>query len=173
MTEAALEDREAPLTLAESMALAMRRLAKTVCIVTTRHHGQRMAMAATAIDSLSFDPPSLLVCVNKTASIFPAFAARADFCVNILASAQQPLAQRCNGPTKGEARFGEGAWQDDETPWLADAQAAVFCHQDGDFHYGTHGVFVGRVKAIRLHGAVDPLVYADGRYGTACLGQAA
>lgn len=173
MTEAALKDREPPPALADTMALAMRRLAKSVCIVTTRHQGQRMAMAATAIDSLSLDPPSLLVCVNKTASIFPAFAARADFCVNILARPHQALAQRCNGPTKGEARFAEGAWQDDETPWLADAQAAVFCRQDGEFHYGTHGIFVGRVEAIRLHGAVDPLVYADGCYGTALLGSAA
>jgi flavin reductase (DIM6/NTAB) family NADH-FMN oxidoreductase RutF len=166
MTRTALA---APPLLAETMALAMRRLAKSVCIVTTRHEGQRMAMAATAIDSLSFEPPSLLVCINRTASIFPAFSARADFCVNILSQAQQHLAQRCNGPVKGEARFGDGAWVDEEVPWLLDAQAAVFCRHDGEFHYGTHGVFIGRVADIRLHGEVAPLIYADGLYGTAAL----
>lgn len=155
--------------LADAMAQAMRRLAKSVCIVTTRHDGQRMAMAATAIDSLSFDPPSVLVCINKAASIFPAFSARADFNINILSQAQQHLANRCNGPVKGEARFGEGAWIDDDTPWLADAQAVVCCRHDGEFHYGTHGVFVGRVLGIRLHGDVDPLIYADGLYGSTVL----
>lgn len=168
MSEPAANDHVEP-SLAESMALAMRRLAKSVCIVTTRHEGQRMAMAATAIDSLSFDPPSLLVCVNRTASIFPAFSAKADFSVNILSQGQQHLAQRCNGPTKGEARFGEGAWVDDEVPWLSDAQAVVACRHDGEFHYGTHGVFIGRVLDIRLYGEVDPLIYADGLYGTTAL----
>jgi len=155
--------------LADAMALAMRRLAKAVCIVTTRYEGQRMAMAATAIDSLSFDPPSLLVCINRTASIFPAFSARADFNINILGQAQQHLAERCNGPVKGEARFGEGAWIDDDVPWLTDAQAVVCCRHDGEFHYGTHGVFVGRVLGIRVHGDVDPLIYADGLYGSTVL----
>jgi flavin reductase (DIM6/NTAB) family NADH-FMN oxidoreductase RutF len=154
---------------AEAMALAMRRLAKSVCIVTTRYRGQRMAMAATAIDSLSFDPPSLLVCINNTASIFPAFGEKADFNINILGREQQHLAHRCNGPVKGESRFGEGLWVDDDIPWLSDAQAVVFCRHDGEFHYGTHGIFIGRVIDIRLHGEVDPLIYADGLYGTTVL----
>lgn len=157
---------EIPPTLSDSMAPAMRRLAKSVCIVTVRHQGQRMAMAATAIDSLSMDPPSLLVCINRTASIFPAFTAKNDFCINILANGQQFLAEHCNGPVKGEARFEKGDWVDDATPWLPYAQAAVFCRHDGEFFYGTHGVFVGRVSDVRIHGEVDPLVYADGVYGT-------
>jgi flavin reductase (DIM6/NTAB) family NADH-FMN oxidoreductase RutF len=168
MSDTAANDHAEP-SLAEAMALAMRRLAKSVCIVTTRHEGQRIAMAATAIDSLSFDPPSLLVCINKTASIFPAFDAKSDFNINILGQSQQHLANRCNGPIKGEARFGEGAWIDDEVPWLSDAQAVVMCRHDGEFHYGTHGVFIGRVLDIRLHGEVDPLIYADGLYGTTVL----
>lgn len=151
------------------MALAMRRLAKSVCIVTTIHGGQRMAMAATAIDSLSLDPPSLLVCVNKTASIYAAFADGADFNINILADTQEHLAKLCHGPVKGEARFSDGAWFDGPVPYLADAQAVVFCRKDGEFHYGTHGVFVGRVIDVRTHGAVDPLIYADGAYGATAL----
>lgn len=166
MTTATLT--EAP-TLADSMALAMRRLAKSVCIVTTVYRGQRMAMAATAIDSLSLDPPSLLVCVNKTASIYEAFAAGADFNINILANTQERLAKLCHGPVKGDARFSDGAWVDGPVPYLADAQVVVFCKKDGEFHYGTHGVFIGRVTDVRTHGNVDPLIYADGAYGTTLL----
>jgi flavin reductase (DIM6/NTAB) family NADH-FMN oxidoreductase RutF len=156
-------------TLAESMALAMRRLVKSVCIVTTVHEGKKMAMAATAIDSLSLDPPSLLVCINRTASIYPAFVAGMDFNVNILSDDHEGLAHLCHGPVKGEARFREGAWREDAVPYLADAQAVVFCSKDGEFQYGTHGVFVGRVKDVRLHGEIDPLIYADGAYGTTFL----
>jgi len=115
--------------------------------------------------------PHASVCINRTASISPAFSARADFNINILGRAQKHLADRCNGPVKGEARFGEGAWIDDDVPWLSDAQAVVCCRHDGEFHYGTHGVFVGRVLSVRVHGEVDPLIYADGLYGSTILGR--
>lgn len=144
---------------------ALRRLAKSVVILTTRFQGQRHAMAATAVDSLSMEPPSLLACVNRSASIFAAFEAKSPFCVNILARTHEALAQRCGGQVKGEARFAEGDWRErDSVPYLADAQACIFCTNDGDFYYGTHGVFVGRVNDVALYGEVEPLIYADARY---------
>jgi len=161
----------APVDLAGQMKAAMRRLAKSVVIVTTRYRGQRMAMAATAVDSLSLEPPSLLVCVNRTASIFPALSGSAAFCINILARGHEPLAQLCGGQAKGEARFEKGEWAegDDGVPCLEDAQASIFCRTDGEFFYGTHGIFIGRVGSIRVHGPVEPLIYADARYVGALL----
>ncbi|WP_378947206.1 flavin reductase family protein [Mesorhizobium sp. ANAO-SY3R2] len=151
--------------LAIGTKAAMRRLAKSVVILTTRFEGQRLAMAATAVDSLSMDPPSLLACVNRTASIFTAFQAKSPFCVNILARNHEPLALRCGGQVKGEARFAEGDWRErDSIPYLGDAQANIFCANDGEFYYGTHGVFVGRVTDVALFGTIEPLIYADARY---------
>jgi len=160
--------------LAGQMKDAMRRLAKSVVIVTTRYQGQRMAMAATAVDSLSLEPPSLLVCVNRSASIFPALSGQAAFCFNILARTHEPLAHLCGGKAKGEARFEQGAWGEgpDGVPCLEDAQASIFCRTDGEFFYGTHGIFIGRVDSVRLHGPVEPLIYADARYGGALLSAA-
>ncbi|MBA8906737.1 flavin reductase (DIM6/NTAB) family NADH-FMN oxidoreductase RutF [Aminobacter ciceronei] len=144
---------------------AMRRLAKSVVILTTSHQGQRLAMAATAVDSLSMEPPSLLACVNRSASIFAAFQAKLPFCVNILARNHEALAQRCGGQVKGEARFAEGDWRERQgIPYLGDAQANIFCANDGEFYYGTHGVFVGRVTDVALFGSIEPLIYADARY---------
>lgn len=160
--------------LADQMKNAMRRLAKSVVIVTTRYQGERMAMAATAVDSLSLEPPSLLFCVNRTASIFPALSGKAAFCVNILARAHEPLAHLCGGQARGEARFAQGAWAEgpNGVPCLEDAQASIFCETDGEFFYGTHGIFIGRVQGVRLHGSVEPLIYADARYGGALLSAA-
>ena len=53
------------------MKQAMRRLAASVVVVTARDGDTRYAMAASACTSLSMEPPSILLCVNKTASIYP------------------------------------------------------------------------------------------------------
>jgi len=70
----------------------MRRLAKSVTLISTSNGTERFAMAATAVDSLNTEPPSLLICANKTASPHATLEAGADFCVNILGLEQKELA---------------------------------------------------------------------------------
>jgi flavin reductase (DIM6/NTAB) family NADH-FMN oxidoreductase RutF len=160
--------------LQQDLKLALRRLAKAVVVITTRHDGVRHAMAATAVSELSMDPPSLLICVNRTASMHPALAAGADFCINILHSAHEEIAAACSGKLKREARFEVGAWAEAEAlpiPRLAGAQASFVCAQDGRFDHGTHSIFIGRVVEVVTDGAVDPLVYVDGRYTVVAPGE--
>ncbi|MDD0976352.1 flavin reductase family protein [Pseudomonas fontis] len=154
--------------LKADMLQAMRRLAKSVTIITTSNGRERFAMAATAVDSLSTEPPSLLICVNQSASPHAALASGADFCVNILGLEQQDLAHLCSGAIKGEARFERGNWltSDEGIPYLADAQSSILCRQDGQFSYGTHTVFIGRILRIRTTSEITPLVYLDGSYTT-------
>lgn len=154
--------------LKSEMLQAMRRLAKSVTIITSSDGQQRFAMSATAVDSLSTEPPSLLICVNKTASLHEVLEAGADFCVNILGLEQEELSLLCSGPVKGEARFVRGNWCSSKggIPYLADAQSAIFCRQDGKFSYGTHTIFIGRIQQIHNGGAISPLIYLDGRYTT-------
>lgn len=149
---------------------ALRRLAKAVVIITTSHDGVRYAMAATAVNELSMDPPSMLACVNRTASIHAPLRAGGDFCINILYCEQADVAQACGGLKKGEERFSLGEWGEAAgVPFLANAQANIFCTNEMHFSYGSHDVFVGRVSAVTLHGAVDPLIYVDGRYTKALM----
>jgi flavin reductase (DIM6/NTAB) family NADH-FMN oxidoreductase RutF len=147
---------------------ALRRHAKAVVVISCQHASTRYAMAATATVELSLEPPSLLICVNKSASIHRPLSSggAAKFCVNILRSNQQDIAAICSGKVKGEARFGTGNWafDDEGTPYLADAQACFFCELDGGFEYGTHVVYVGAIKAVDTNGEVDPLVYANRAY---------
>ena len=145
---------------------ALRRLASSVAIITSYWNDRPMAMAATAVSGLSLAPPSLLVCVNQTASLYGALADRSRFCVNILGQDHLELAQRCGGQVAGAERFSTGAWARDEdgVPYLEDAQASLSCLCADSLVYGTHGVFVGRITAVRLHGEHAPLIYADARY---------
>ncbi|WP_342247313.1 flavin reductase family protein, partial [Pseudomonas sp. OTU5201] len=117
---------------------------------------------------LSTEPPSLLICVNQSASLHGVLDAGADFCVNILGLEQEELSHLCSGPVKGEARFQRGDWRSSEggIPYLGDAQSAILCRQDGKFSYGTHSIFIGRIVAIHNSVEISPLVYLDGAYTT-------
>ncbi|MET4693421.1 flavin reductase family protein [Endozoicomonas lisbonensis] len=154
--------------LKSSMLQAMRRLASSVSVVSCSGKAERHAMAATSVTSLSMDPPSLLVCVNQSTAMHSALAEGADFCINVLSLEQQDVSVACGGRLRGEERFAFGNWAKSEggLPYLADAQSVLMCVQDGRYDYGTHTIFIGRIKSIQNSEDVNPLVYVDGRYTT-------
>lgn len=154
-------------SLSRQLKLAMRGLASSVTILSTVDaQGRRNAMTATSTTALTMEPPAMLVCVNRATSFFATLSEGADFAINILAADQAPLATLCASGAKGEDRFACGGWREDDRriPYLADAQAAILCAQDGQMRYGTHAIVIGRVRAVHLPRAIDPLVYADGGY---------
>ena len=46
-------------------------------------------MTATSVTSLSLNPPSMLVCVNKEASIHKILDKGSSFCINVLSNSQK------------------------------------------------------------------------------------
>jgi flavin reductase (DIM6/NTAB) family NADH-FMN oxidoreductase RutF len=144
---------------------ALRRLASAVAVVTCRDGKSRHAMTATAVNAMSMQPPSMIVCVNRS-STFHAAISRADsFAINILHRSQEQISAGCGGKAKGEERFGSGAWGDEGgVPVLTDAQARIVCAKEDRFDYGSHTIFIGRVVSVGIHGMVDPLIYVDGHY---------
>lgn len=156
-----------PTAMLDSLRYAMRGLASAVAIITVRDpHGTPYAMAATSVTSLSFDPPSMLVCVNRTASLYPTLAQGQDFCINIPHHAQFDVLEHCWTKAQGAERFADGAWDMDgaSAPMLRDAQAAILCHQVQRIGHGTHDIVIGNVADVRVSGHIDPLVFLDGRY---------
>jgi flavin reductase (DIM6/NTAB) family NADH-FMN oxidoreductase RutF len=145
---------------------AMRRLASTVTIISTADiNGNRYGMAATAVNSVSMDPPSLLVCINHTASIYAPLTGRGAFCVNVLTTEHEDLVSAFSGRLTGAERFTIGHWRDDAAgiPYLEDAQCNLVCDVDTVVPFGTHSVIIGRVTAVRVAEGIAPLIYADGR----------
>ena len=169
-TEAAANPR-APANPLESRSFrdAMRRFATTVSIITCAHGGLRFGMSATAVTSLSVDPPSLLVCVNKSAATHRVMSRGGRFCVNVLRSIHAGLSQAFSGKLKGEDRFQLGNWRqtEDGLPFLADAQANLFCEIVRVVDYGTLTIFIASVYSAKTQQEVDPLLYQDGKYAIA------
>mgnify|MGYP001039030583 CR=1 FL=1 len=153
--------------IALQLRAGLRRLGKAVVTITAFHDNQRWAMTATAVSELSMDPPSLLICVNKSASMFGGLTAgQANFAVNILHADQIDISNAGSGATKGEARFAVGSWKAHPcgTPWLEGAQASFLCRHERHIEYGTHAGVIGRGINVRTEGEVDPLIYVDGGY---------
>jgi flavin reductase (DIM6/NTAB) family NADH-FMN oxidoreductase RutF len=154
--------------LTQDFKQAMRRVASTVNVITVCVGGEPMGITATAMSSLSLDPPSLLICINRTASLHSPLEDVSHFCVNVLHRSQEDIARMFADKSRRELRFATG-WQVDcdRPPRLAEAQAAILCRRIRHFPYGTHSIFVGEVEDVAVREDVDPLVYVDGRYGGA------
>ncbi len=152
--------------LQDQMKGAMRRLAASVTVITSYDGRRKYAMTATAVTSLSLEPPSLLVCVNQINGLHHALSGGHGFCVNILFSDQQDISDHCARAEKGEDKFTLGNWQEDadKIPYLADAQASVFCDLDKAHPHGSHSIFIGRVRNIITRDDISPLMFLAGNY---------
>jgi flavin reductase (DIM6/NTAB) family NADH-FMN oxidoreductase RutF len=146
---------------------AMRTLASTVTIISTADvYGSRHGMAATAVNSVSMEPPSLLICVNHGASIHDPLIARGEFCVNVLTTRHEELVSAFSGRLKGSQRFEVGDWRDESNGmcYLHDAQCNLFCVVDQVVPFATHSIIIGRVNAVRVAESIAPLIFADGKF---------
>jgi flavin reductase (NADH) len=157
-------------SLEEHFKAGMRRLASGVCVVATACHDRRYGMTVTAVCSLSAAPPSILVCINRDASAHRPIELSRRLSVNVLSVDQVEIAHHFSGAggCSGEARFDHGDWISwpSGTPMLPDAAASLDCHVIESTQCSSHTVFVCRVDAVALRGAVQPLVYFDRSYAS-------
>jgi flavin reductase (DIM6/NTAB) family NADH-FMN oxidoreductase RutF len=152
--------------MVEGFKLAMRRLAATVTIVSTADDEGYHGLAATAVTSLSTEPPAILACINRTASPFEVLLQRKRFAINILHSDNASLVPIFSGKIKGPERFKHGIWDHlDGVPILTDAQAVIVCTLAEANDFGTHTIVIGMVETIRIRSDIDPLIYHDGYLG--------
>lgn len=142
----------------------MRRFATGVTIVTTRNADGIHGFTVNAFASVTADPPTVLVCVNRSARAHPIIADSGGFCVNILALEQRALAEKFQGGEPHE-RFNGVVHRagPSGSPVLDDVLAYFDCSVDEELTSGTHTIFIGRVlEAGERAGA--PLGYYDRAY---------
>lgn len=145
--------------------VAMRSMAATVTIVSTKSGDQRHGMTATAVTSVSMAPPSILVAVNRSASVHPALTRGGPLCVNVLSECHRRLCADFSGAKKGEDRFQGNDWGERfGVPYLVGAQSNVFCTIEETLDYGTHTLFLCRVDDVQLGRSSQPLVYLAGGF---------
>ncbi|MEH3119967.1 MAG: pyrimidine utilization flavin reductase protein F [Methylorubrum populi] len=147
---------------------AMSRLASAVHLITTDGPGGRAGFTASAVCSVSDAPPTLLVCVNRTASAYAALSRNDSLCVSTLGAGHEALASRFGGRTPMDERFAAGTWRSlrNGAPALADALVSFDCRIVGRHAVGTHDVLYCAVEALAAMGEADALLYSERRYRT-------
>lgn len=149
----------------------MRRLAASVTVVTSAHDGVKAGLTATAVCSLSAQPPRLIVCVNKSGLTFETIEKSNNICVNILSHDQQQYAMRFAGMmAEGEdERFEADVWEAGVTgaPVFKEALVSFECKVDQITDGGSHGIIICDVVDIQMQDrSTDPLLYMDGQWAS-------
>ncbi len=147
---------------------AMRQLTGGVSVITAGRGKDISGMTVTSVSSLSVDPPTLIVSVNRSASSWPLWQRYGAFGVNILASDQIDIAERFAGKDglKGAARFAGAEWttRASGVPLLVGALAAIDCEIEEIIERHSHAILIGRVRDLQVSSRTAALAYWHGQY---------
>jgi flavin reductase (DIM6/NTAB) family NADH-FMN oxidoreductase RutF len=143
---------------------AMRHVPTGVTVVTSLRNGEPRGITVNAFASVSLEPPSLLICINREARSYLFISSSRIFCVNVLAGDQRWLAEHFSGKVR-ERQFAEIEYEIDATgaPVLRDAIAHFDCELAHEYHFGSHSVLIGQVISCGAR-AGSPLGYFNGGF---------
>jgi DNA-binding GntR family transcriptional regulator/flavin reductase (DIM6/NTAB) family NADH-FMN oxidoreductase RutF len=153
------------LTTKETFRHVIGHFASGVTVLTSHNADEDFGATASAVSSLSLEPPMLLVCLNTRSSTQEAIHSSGRFGVNILDENQGIVAERFAFP-RGVDKFADLHVErgDGQVPLLADSLAYCECRVAEDVVAGTHRVFLADVtRAVAREGS--PLTYFKGKFG--------
>ncbi|WP_246673486.1 MULTISPECIES: flavin reductase family protein [unclassified Mesorhizobium] len=136
---------------ADDFREAMQRFAGPVTAITTIENGTPSGLMATAVCSLSADPPSIIVCINKTATAHDAVLRQGFFGCSVLPDTLRAFAEHF-ARAKGTDRFEGALWIMQETgaPLLAGSSVAFDCRIAATYDGYSHSIVVGIIHDILL-----------------------
>jgi flavin reductase len=145
---------------------AMSRLGSAVNIITTEGPAGRAGFTASAVCSVTDSPPTLLVCLNRSASVYPIFKENQVLCVNTLADSHESLSNLFGGKTPMAQRFEAAEWSQLATgsPILSGAVASFDCKITQITTVGTHDILFCEAIALLRNDQSHGLAYFDRRY---------
>ncbi len=147
---------------------AMRRFPTGVTVITTATADGPHGMTASAVLSVSLDPPTVLVSLDHRSRTREILRSRGAFAVNVLAHDQHGLADRF-ARSGGTEAFDDVDWNPlpgTGTPGLGAVVATLDCQVVERFVVADHLIVVGRVVGVDGRPDALPLVHLDRAYGT-------
>lgn len=149
----------------EDFRSALSRFASGVTVVTSRcSDGQNRGLTVSAFSSVSLNPPLILVCIDRQATIHDYLTKGSLIAVHILNEDQESLSRRF--ASKEPDRFAGVAYKEsiEGTPLLEDVLACLECRVVASYEGGDHTIFVGEVETALIRDG-KPLLYYRGGYG--------
>ena len=153
------------MSLQDNFRKAMRSYVYSVSILSNVSESKEYhAITVSSVTSVSIDPPSILVCINKTAGIHDSIKLGSKYCINLLTKDHEELSNICSNYEKEKNRFASDLWDISNIPFIKDAQANIFCEVDQLIEYHTHTIVIGKVIESTNKDIINTLTYVDGSY---------
>ena len=153
------------MSIQDNFRLAMRRYIYSVSIMSNKDNADiPNAITVSSVTSISMDPPSLLICINKSSRIHNSIELESKFCINLLNNKQEDLSNICSDEDMYDQRFKDKNWNLEGIPFLKNAQANIFCKVDKLTSYHTHTIVIGLVEDAKYADEISTLTYVDGVY---------
>jgi flavin reductase (DIM6/NTAB) family NADH-FMN oxidoreductase RutF len=148
---------------------AMSRVVASVHVVTTDGPAGRHGSTATSVASITDEPPTLIVCLNRAGRSHRLARENGVLAVNVLAAEHEALARAFALSSGGapDDRFSHGVWDTLATgaPTLRGAVAAFDGRMQKETIVGTHLALFLRIEAVRFADPCPPrLLYAGRAY---------
>jgi len=138
--------------------------ASGVTVITTREQDTNYGLTASAVTSLTLEPPMLLVCINKNTATQAVISRTRKFSVNILNQDQAHLAYQFAKPQSDKFQGVDFSYGSLGVPLLTDALACIECRVVADVEAGTHRVFLAEVDRAEANQGT-PLTYFRSTFG--------
>lgn len=146
---------------------AMSLLSTAVNVISTEGKSGLHGFTASAVCSVTDNPPTLLVCMNQTSRSHIHFVENKILSVNVLGAQHENISNAfASSKFSSEQRFKLGAWGTLATgaPILQDALVSFDCEIEQIQAVGTHSIFMCRVVAIKRSEQTESLVYFNRAY---------
>jgi flavin reductase (DIM6/NTAB) family NADH-FMN oxidoreductase RutF len=135
-----------------------------VTVVTTKAtDGSDQGMTVSAFCSVSLEPPLVLICIEKTASVYDALTSAPGFVVNILSAKQEQIARRFSIVDIDRFEGVGFSRTQNGIVVLDDVLGIIECRKFALHDAGDHTIILGEVEATRAENG-SPLMYYRGGY---------
>jgi flavin reductase (NADH)/flavin reductase/chlorophenol-4-monooxygenase component 1 len=157
-------------TTAAEFREAMSRVASSVSIVSTYGPHGIAGFTCSAVCSVTDEPPTIMVCVNRNSAANAVIKANGVLCVSSLDANQVELSQVFAGVGRVpmNERFTGACWGVLATgsPYCKTSRVALDCRIAEVREVGTHSVIFAEVLSTAHSGDGEPLIYYSRNYAT-------
>ena len=154
----------------EEFREALSRVASSVSVVATDGAHGIAGFTCSAVCSVTDEPPTIMVCVNRKSAANPIIKGNGVLCVSSLGAEQVELSQMFAGVGRVpmQERFASPHWGVLATgsPYCKTSRVALDCRVADIREIGTHSVIFAEVLSAVHAGDGQPLIYHSRNYAT-------
>jgi flavin reductase (DIM6/NTAB) family NADH-FMN oxidoreductase RutF len=134
-----------------------------VTVVTAMDGDTPKGLAVNAFSSISLDPPTVMVCIQRTSSTHDCLYRARHLAINILSTEQMDVINRFAG--KSDDKFSGLDWRSGPygSPLINRSSAQLEAEIRERLQASTHTVFICRVVEASVTEGI-PMVYSAGRF---------